>query len=223
MGRARQWQEMNTVSNNSDNALWADLFSQLSEFFKEPSREFADDVASGRLLWFFKGHGHLCLQDDGLLNGLMLGDDAYGTLSEEYRRLFFGPMPPYIVPVESVYKRWTNDPECGLPMASERGYLMGDPAIDMTRRYLAHGIALPEKYSSMPDHIALELEYASFLCSNDSAEGQREFVFSHLDWVADFADDVKSLAAAGGFYCSAAEITLKTISVISSKLSCPSV
>lgn len=212
---------MITVPDTKDKILWADVFGQLSEFFKEPDAEFADDVASGRLFRFFKRHLHRCSFDDTLLDALLLKGDVYAILGEEYRRLFSGPMPPYIVPVESVYKRWTNDPECRLPMASEKGYLMGDPAIDMMKRYQTHGIVIPGKYSSMPDHIALELEYASFLCVNDSAGKQKEFIDSHLDWIADLAADVKSMAAEGGFYCSAAEIALQTISLMYSKLLSP--
>lgn len=49
----------------------------------------------------------------------------------------------------------SDDPECKLPIAGEKGYLMGDPSIDMIKRYQAYGIVIPDKYSSMPDHLTL--------------------------------------------------------------------
>src|SRR3990170_3824298 len=123
--------------------LLADIFSQLSEFFKEPKEEFAEDITSGRLLNYFKEVFSAIGLDTSLLSGLLLSGDVYTILRDEYRRLFLGPLPPYIVPVESVYKKWSSDADCRLPMAGEKGYLMGDPAIDMIKRYQEHGIVIP--------------------------------------------------------------------------------
>ena len=110
-----------------DKTFWADIYSQLSEFFKEPTEEFAGDIKSGRLLNYFRDVFPSLGLDVSKLEGLSIGGDVYAKLCEEYKRLFVGPLPPYIVPVESVYKKWTNDPECKLPIAGEKGYLMGDP------------------------------------------------------------------------------------------------
>ena len=183
-----------------------DIFAQLSEFFKEPTGEFADDIESGRLLGFFRERLPSIGFDFSLLKGLLLKGDVYAILSEEYRRRFLGPLPPYIIPVESVYKQWSNDPECSLPLAGEKGYLMGDPAIDMIKRYQAHGIVIPDNYSSMPDHIALELEYMSFLCRNASDREQSEFLESHIDWIDDLASDIYKTADSV-FYSAAIQIT----------------
>lgn len=192
--------------------FWANLFAQLSEFFKEPTEEFADDVASGRLLNFFDGVFSVLGLERSLLKGLSFSGDAYSFLKDEYRRLFEGPLPPYIVPVESIYKRWSNDPECKLTIAGEKGYLMGDPAIDMIKRYQAYGIVIPDKYSSMPDHIALELEYMSFLCRNADVEKQREFGSIHLDWVDELLEEIKNFKQGSKFYSACVEITALIIS-----------
>ncbi len=184
----------------------ADIYAQLSEFFKEPTEEFADDVTSGRLLNFFnEAFSHLGL-DTSLLSGISMNGDVYTILKDEYRRLFIGPTPPYIVPVESVYKKWSDDPGCKLAIAGEKGYLMGDPAIDMIKRYQANGIVIPDKYSSMPDHIALELEYMSYLCNNASKREQREFLETHLDWIDSLSDDINK-SDKEGFYSTAIQLT----------------
>ena len=194
-----------------------ELFAQSSEFFKEPTEEFAGDVASGRLLDYFKEVFSALNLDTSCLSGLSVSGDVYAIIKEEYRRLFLGPMPPYIVPVESVYKKWSDDPECKLPIAGEKGYMMGDPAMDMIRRYQAHDIVIPDKYVSMPDHIALELEYMAFLCINGDIEEQREFLGSHLDWMDGLAKDIKNFDPPGSFYSAAAEITSLIISGFSVK------
>jgi TorA maturation chaperone TorD len=190
----------------------ANLYAQLSEFFKEPTEEFADDVASGRLLGYFKKVFSELDLDTSCLSGLSISGDVYNSLREEYRRLFEGHMPPYIVPVESVYKRWSNDPECKLPMAGEKGYLMGDPAMDMIKRYQARDIVIPDKYSSMPDHIALEMEYMAFLCINGDIEEQMEFLGSHLNWIDELAKEIKNFEQGSKFYSAGAEITVLIIS-----------
>ncbi|MBI3593215.1 MAG: molecular chaperone TorD family protein [Nitrospirae bacterium] len=191
--------------------FWAEVYSQLSEFFKEPTEGFANDVASGRLLKFFKEIFSNLDNDASLIAGLSMRGDVYAILKEEYKRLFLGPMPPYIVPVESVYKQWSNDPECKLPISGEKGYMMGDPAIDMIKRYQAHGIVIPDKYSSMPDHIALELEYMSFLCRNADIKNQREFVSSRLNWADELTRDIRNLSG-NTFYSLCAKITAFIIS-----------
>ncbi len=190
----------------------ANLYAQLSEFFKEPTEEFADDVASGRLLDYFNEVFWVIGLDTSLLSGISINSDVYTILKEEYRRLFSGPLPPYIVPVESVYKRWSNDPDCKLSIAAEKGYLMGDPAMDMIRRYQAHGIVIPDKYSSMPDHIALEMEYMAFLCINGDIEEQMEFLGSHLNWIDELAKEIKNFEQGSKFYSAGAEITVLIIS-----------
>ena len=182
--------------------LWSDLYAQLSEFFKEPSPGFVEDVASGRLARFFEERRGLLGLDTTLITGLAPDGEALG---EEYRRLFTGPMPPYIVPVESVYKRWANSPDCQLPIALEKGYLMGDPALDMLRRYRDRGMEVPDAFSSMPDHLALELEYLAFLASQGDDPACREFLSSHLDCLGDLVRDIEN-AGGGGFYLSGARI-----------------
>lgn len=182
--------------------LLTDIYSQLSEFFKEPTEEFADDIASGRVLRFFKNAFSLLNIDSSLFLGLKIPGDVFKTVSDEYRKLFLGPIPPYIVPVESVYKRWSLSSECTLGIAGERGYLMGDPALDMIRRYQESGVVVPDLYASMPDHIALELEYMAYLCRNAPEEEQREFRANHFDWIIDLADEVAGYDGTG-FYSTA--------------------
>lgn len=192
----------------NSNIPFADIFAQLSEFFKEPTAEFAVDVESGRLRSFFEEVFAMLGLDSSVLEGLSVGGDAFANVADEYRKLFVGPLPPYIVPVESVYKKWTTDPDCTLPIAGQKGYLMGDPAIDMIKRYRADGIVIPDYYSSMPDHIALELEFMAFLHGSADAGSEAAMKFSaeHLDWIDELAFEMEQLNGRG-FYTTAARTT----------------
>lgn len=191
-----------------------ELAAQLSEFFKEPTREFANDVASGRLLAYYREVFAALGLEPACLAGLAPdagGNDAGELLREEYRRLFLGPRPPYVVPAESVYKPWAEDPECRLSIAREKGYLMGDSALDMIRRYQGHDLVIPDQYVSMPDHLALELEYLAYLLTHDRTEAAAAFLASHLDWLADLAKEIENLAPAGGFYRAAIATTCTVV------------
>jgi TorA maturation chaperone TorD len=200
--------DMSDIGSQPANLFWSGIYAQLSEFFKEPSADFADDVASGRLAGFFDERLRLLGLDPAPSRGLTASGDVPAQLDAEYRRLFLGPLPPYIVPVESVYKKWTNDPACHLPLAQEKGHLMGDPAMDMMQRYRAEGIVIPEALSSMPDHAALLLEYMSHLLIGGDAHACGEFQAMHLDWLDGLASDIQA-AGTAGVYAHGADIASK--------------
>jgi TorA maturation chaperone TorD len=84
---------------------------------------------------------------------------------------------------------------------------MGDPAMDMIARYQARGILIPDRYGSMPDHIALELEYLALLFTDGDAAAQRVFLAHHLDWAGNLAREIRESPGAGGFYVAASGIT----------------
>ncbi len=203
--------DMSDSGRQPANAFWSGIYAQLSEFFKESSPEFADDVASGRLAMFFRERLTALGLDESLADNLsMSGGDVHQKLNDEYRGIFLGPLPPYVVPVESIYKRWTKDPACQLPIALEKGYLMGDSAIDMMEKYQVDGIAIPDGLSSMPDHVALELEYMSFLLINRNGNAQSDFIANHLDWIGDLVTDIEDVDK-GKFYTAGAKNALAII------------
>jgi len=197
--------DMSAMGRQPENIFWSETYAQLSEFFKEPAAGFAADVASGRLARFFDERCRSLALDPAPCKGLALDGDVAASIGNEYRRLFRGPLPPYIVPVESIFKKWASDPDCHLPLAQEKGFLMGDPAVDMIRRYRDEGFALPDEFSSMPDHVALELEYMSLLALRGDAAAGREFLASHLDWLDELAREIEA-AGEGEFYSSGAHL-----------------
>lgn len=113
------------------------------------------------------------------------GNDLLQEMRQGYGELFQNPQSGDLWWVESVHKAWTNDPECRLPMAREKGYVMGDSALHMLELYRSFGVEMPESFMGLPDHIVLELEFLAFLIERDSEESVRVFLRDHLDWVTE--------------------------------------
>ncbi|MEF8801979.1 MAG: molecular chaperone TorD family protein [Halapricum sp.] len=105
-------------------------------------------------------------------------------LTEEYEALFGAFATPFAPPAASPYKEWYGD---------RSGLMGGPPASAMARRYEAIDVTVPESYP--PDHVALQLEYASLLAEADDWDELAAFVETELDWVDAFAMLVEDAAA----------------------------
>ncbi len=163
----------------------AEIYRILSECYKEPCIEFAEDVARGGLFQelsrYFSQLG-ITLPLEGLRISGERGE-ILQALKGQYYSLFVGPFPPFALPVESVYKEWAREGETPLIASGVRGMLMGNPAVDMLRRYKSLGIEIPSQFKDMPDHLVLLLEYMAILCGDGTDEEQRRFLQNHLDWL----------------------------------------
>ncbi len=163
----------------------AEIYRILSECYKEPCIEFAEGVAQGDLFQelsrYFSQLG-ITLPLEGLRISGERGE-VLQALKGQYYSLFVGPFPPFALPVESVYKEWAQEGETPLIASGVRGMLMGNPAIDMLKRYRMLGIEIPPEFKDMPDHLALLLEYMALLCENGTDEEQRRFLQDHLNWI----------------------------------------
>lgn len=176
----------------------------LAECFREPTPDFVDEVLSGSL--------ERVLQDiSGTASSRLTLDAKGGSLAEitelltdEYYQTFKGPFPPYVVPVESAYKPWAGSnpaAEC----SQHRDMLMGDPAIEMLKRYRTDGIELPPAFKAYPDHVALILDYAGLLLERGAPGAYEEFAAAHLDWMDALRRDIHSMTESP-FYRAAADL-----------------
>jgi TorA maturation chaperone TorD/Pyruvate/2-oxoacid:ferredoxin oxidoreductase delta subunit len=77
-------------------------------------------------------------------------------LEAEYARLFVGPGRPVAHPYESVYRE---------------GRVMGDCTLAVRQSYAAEGLA-PEGHS-LPDHVAVELEFMAHLAQREAEAQER--------------------------------------------------
>jgi TorA maturation chaperone TorD/formate hydrogenlyase subunit 6/NADH:ubiquinone oxidoreductase subunit I len=125
-------------------------------------------------------------------------------LETEYARLFVGPGRPVAHPYESVYRE---------------GWVMGDCTLAVRQSYAVEGLA-PEGHS-LPDHVALELEFMAHLGRREAEareQGDEEealiclrqqeaFLGEHLGrWLPRFCQQVLA-GEAHPFYASLAQRT----------------
>jgi len=131
-------------------------------------------------------------------------EESLSALQEEYARLF-GPWEEKISLVESTYKPWTGDKQCGMVFAASKGLVMGDHALHMLELYHQSSLEVPEEYRSRPDHLALEMEFLALLYRSASEEQVECFVRDHLDWISELKEAMEK-AKPLSFYRSAVEL-----------------
>ena len=175
----------------SQTPLRRDIYLLLSEAFKQPTEAFiAEQPAMVDFLALaFLEIGYdlpAALYEDW---PALLPDLA--TASAAYRQSFVFPVHSRVLPVESVYRRWTSDASAEVPFAAEKGLLLSDHALHMKDLYEAFGISLPTEYESMPDHLCLELEFAALLLEHHQEEKYALFLAEHLDWLDDLVAEAE--------------------------------
>ena len=116
------------------------------------------------------------------------------TAVAAYRQSFLFPAQSRVVPVESIYRRWTVDASAEVPFAADKGLLLSDHGLHMKALYDSCGIMIPDEFLSMPDHLCLELEFAALLLEQQAEEQQRLFLAEHLNWLDELADDAEDQA-----------------------------
>ncbi len=122
-------------------------------------------------------------------------------LTEDYESLFGAFRRPFAPPAASPYKEWYGE--------SKQGLMDGPPATRMKRRYDAIEASIPEAYP--PDHVALELEYASLLTESDKAGELAVFIETDLDWIDAFAEMVSEAVAEAPFYRWCVDVLLTVV------------
>ena len=204
----------------SENSAAADLFLHFADFWRPPDSDFWQDAAAG-------------VADETIAT---LSEQAGYPMTENVRDCFRDLLPPLsalqyffvrcfigigkksVLPVESVYKKWTEDPTTRLPIAGSTGYLMGDAALHA--RYLLdhYGLSIPPDYQMMPDHLVLLLELAAFLLRQRTDRESRLFLEQHLDWIGQLAEALQKTETEGEndvkaqrFYLLVLELLQRTI------------
>ncbi len=177
---------------SGNNVAAADLFLELSAFWRPPDAEFWQGLADGTV------DAEIAKQSQQAeLSTPMQGHDSFSgllpplaSLQYFFVRCFIGIGKKSVLPVESVYKKWTEDPTARLPIAGSTGYLMGDAALHAKYLLEHYGLDVPPDYRMMPDHLVILLELAAFLLQNRTDEESRLFLSQHLDWLDRFSQAV---------------------------------
>jgi len=183
----------------------ANVYGILAVVFTPPK------IESGKLYEaILQAHHSLGPNDKTISNEHSAQDLPAAQLSKEYLKLFVGPGRVPCPPYESVHRQ-------DRPIL-EKGLVMGPSTADVRHRYAEADLVLPKNFTDLPDHIAVEMEFMHFLCSEelksieqgnpqDSTKRRKmeqEFLKEHLEpWVERFADCVLK-STNSSFYRSAA-------------------
>jgi TorA maturation chaperone TorD len=128
--------------------------------------------------------------------------------TEDYESLFGAFSRPFAPPAASPYKEWYGD--------SRSGLMGGPPATRMEQRYDAIEASIPPAYP--PDHVALELEFASLLAESGRVEDLATFVETELDWIEAFAVMVSEAAADAPFHRFCVDVLVTVVEELRSVL-----
>jgi putative dimethyl sulfoxide reductase chaperone len=169
----------------------------LALLFSPPDQELVEQVREGFLHSSFLPYILSYGQDPGVLKGFLWEGEA-GILRDEmrreYERLFLGCREEGVSLVESFYRPWTLDPHCTLPFASDRGLVMGDPALHLLFLYEQCGLEVSREFGGRPDHLILELEFLAHLYQRATDSEIKTFIRDHLGWTFILGEELKKLA-----------------------------
>jgi TorA maturation chaperone TorD len=185
----------------------------LAACFYEPEREL---LATENVLENLRGClTAVCPQAVDSVDGMTKAIQRYSDeqLKVAYAKLFVGPFALAAAPYGSVY-------------LDEGGRVMGDSTMDVIKWYEQEGLARSDDCKDLPDHIAIELEFVSYLVckeiaaleNSDSqtaaayATKQQLFTDTLLcPWVPEFCEKIRQ-GTDNAFYTALAECASTVIS-----------
>ncbi len=159
----------------------------LASLFYPPDLELVKQMHQRTLFTFFEKYIESIGGQKNILKGFLNEEGAenlFEDLRKEYDRLFSGLSQDSVSLAESFYKPWTADPHCPLPFASERGLLMGDSALHLLEVYHQCGLEASGEFKGCPDHLAMELEFLSYLYRWATDIEIKMFIEDHLNWIS---------------------------------------
>jgi TorA maturation chaperone TorD len=184
------------------------LCELMAGLFSPPERGMIDEIRKGDVFSFLASAMKSWGVDPALLIGLQTSgspEALYVELQREYDRLFPGREEKSVSLIESPYKPWTQDGECRLSFAREKGLLKGDSALHMAAIFQKTGVEVPEPFRGCPDHVVLELEFLSALYAEATDREVRQFIQDHLDWIPQLKKEMIPFQP-HPFYLSAVEL-----------------
>jgi len=164
----------------------ASLCELLASLFSPPDHEVERLTQEGSLYSFFKKYTERWGEGEQLLKGFLVENNSENLgeeLKASYEQLFSDLQEDPISLVESFYKPWTEDPQCTLMFATQKGLLFGDCALHLSAIYKESGLEIPEEFKWRPDHLSLELEFLSLLYRFKTDREVKTFIEQHLDWI----------------------------------------
>lgn len=170
----------------------AEIYEILAEGLKEPNEEFLSAITSKKLQTYLAELLETLGYELSLQFIKNYSNTSFKVVQEEFRKSFLNPNGR-IIPVESIFKPWTNDSSAQVSIAREKGYLRGDSALHMEVLFERLGVSIPDGMETTPDHLIILLELMAVLCRNGNLQYQQSFVKEHFDWLADLKVSAEKL------------------------------
>lgn len=164
----------------------------IEAFYEPVSKEDYETIAAPDV-WnrFLEACGYTA--KDGSLDPLLNDALDYPSYRSLVNRILTPGVPGSVLPVESLYKNWSDDPENDF--AERTGMYLSDHALHMKALYEGFSIKVPERFRAMPDHLVLELEFYQLLLDAGRAEDASVFAKDHLDWISLYRTRLSERAA----------------------------
>jgi putative dimethyl sulfoxide reductase chaperone len=172
----------------------AAIFRGIAELYKPPTVEYWNEIKNGHFLLEIEAFATELygIEEVGIVKAL---PDSLEQLIALYETTLGDIGNQAAIPVESLYKKWTMDDTCTLPIAKSKGYLQGDSALHIQFILDKLQIYIPLEYWGMPDHLAILLELLSFFIEHAQENFTEEFLADHFDWLADFERKLAEVSA----------------------------
>jgi TorA maturation chaperone TorD len=181
---------------SANNLAAAELFGLLSAFWQPPDESFWNNLADGsvdaEISKFAAQANFTNWQPSAPTFQEKLPE--LSAIQFFYLRCFIGIGKQSVLPVESIYKKWTADPSVRLPIAGSTGYLMGDSALHVQYLLDQYGLGVPPDYRMMPDHLVLLLELFAVLLEKRPSQEAQLFLSQHLDWLTPFEQAIDAVS-----------------------------
>ena len=100
------------------------------------------------------------------------------------RNVLASGMPLAALPVESLYKPWSQEPGNGY--GASRGLFLGDSARHIQAVYRSLEIDVPARFAAVPDHLSLLLDLLALYVQCENRVAARDLVADHFDWLGSY-------------------------------------
>lgn len=178
---------MNGLNNKTD---CANDFLILADLYKLPTREIWNEMKEQDLLKkleaSIKDHYNIALSLEEVL------PENYAEFQELYRSSIGSTQTAAALPIESLYKPWTQDETCTLPFARDKGYVLGDSALHINYLLEKLKIEIPVELQGMPDHLAILLELLAYFIEHAPEPFIAEYMDDHFDWLDEFESQLSA-------------------------------
>ena len=172
---------MNGLVNKTDSA---NVFLILADLYKLPTKDIWDEIKEQDLLKKLEASVKELYNFAFSLEEVL--PESYVEFRELYMTSIGSTQTHAALPIESLYKPWTQDETCTLPFARDKGYLLGDSALHINYLLEKLEIDIPMELQGMPDHLAILLELLAYFIEHAPESFTAEFIEDHFDWLEEF-------------------------------------